>query len=178
MLDSRTTQLQFYFLATSRFLEDIGSSHAAIPAAMSIAQAAQVVAMTFILPFTFHRMGYQWTLAAGAAFWLMMFLIYARMKPRWLVISSMILHGLAYAFFFDAAFIYINKVASTDIRGSAQGLFVTVTLGLGLFAGTQFTGVVMDHFRQDGGFRWRAIFLVPCTTLSVCVAAFIFFFKG
>ena len=173
-----TTQLQFYHLGTARFLEDIGTSHTAIPAAMSIAQIAQVVAMAVILPIIFKRLGYQWTLAMGTGFWLVMFLVYARMRPRHLIIASMALHGLAYAFFFDAAFIYINRVAPTDIRGSAQGLYTTATLGIGLFAGTQFTGVVMDHFRREGSFRWRPIFLVPCVLLSLCALAFAVLFKG
>lgn len=173
-----TTQLQFYYLGTSRFLEDIGTSHTSIPAAMSVAQIAQVVAMAVILPYTFTRLGFQWTLAMGTAFWLVMFLVYARMRPRSLIIVSMALHGLAFAFFFDAAYIYIEQVAPKDIRGSAQGLYTTVTQGLGLFLGTQFTGVVMDWFRRDGKFRWRPIFLVPCLLLALCALAFTVLFKG
>ena len=91
-----TTQLQFYYLGTSRFLEDIGTSHTAIPAAMSIAQIAQVVAMGVILPLIFKPLGFQWILAMGTAFWLIMFLVYARMRPRSLIIASMALHGLAF----------------------------------------------------------------------------------
>ena len=173
-----STQLQFYFLGTSRFLEDIGTSHTAIPAAMSIAQAAQVVAMAVILPPIFKPLGYQWIIPLGVGFWLLMFLLYACMKPRALVIGSMMLHGLAFAFFFDAAFIYINGIAPTDIRGSAQGLYVAVTTGLGMFAGTQFTGVVMDYFRRDGNFRWRPIFLVPCVLLALSILAFAVLFRG
>ncbi|MDI9445349.1 MAG: MFS transporter, partial [Planctomycetota bacterium] len=173
-----TTQLQFYYLGTSRFLEDIGTSHAAIPAAMSIAQVAQVVAMAAILPPIFAPLGYRWIMALGTGFWLVMFLLYACMKPRGLVVGSMALHGLAYAFFFDAAYIYINSAAPEDIRASAQGLYVAVTSGLGLFAGTQFTGFVMDYFRSDGKFRWRPIFLVPCVLLSLCTLAFALLFKG
>jgi nucleoside transporter len=174
-----STQLQFYYLGTSRLLEDIGTSHSNIPAAMSIAQIAQVVAMAVILPYVFKRMGFQWTLALGTAFWLFMFLTYACTWPRWLVISSMAFHGLAFAFFFDAAFLYVKNVATDDIRGSAQALYTTATLGIGLFVGTQFTGVVMDHFRgADGKFRWRPIFLVPCTLLALCALAFTVFFKG
>ncbi len=173
-----TTQLQFYFLGTARYLEDVGTSHTAIPALMSIAQLAQVVAMAWILPVIFPRLGYQWTLAIATGMWIVMFTVYSRMRPRNLIIASMALHGLAYAFFFDAAFIYVNRVASPEIKASAQALYTTVTLGLGLFAGTQITGAVMDHFRRDGGFRWRPIFLVPCAMLVLCTLAFIFFFKG
>ncbi len=173
-----TTQLQYYFLGTSRYLEDIGTPHTAVPALMSIAQIAQVVAMAIILPLVFKRMGYQWTLAIATAMWLFMFLTYARLRPRNLIIASMALHGLAFAFFFDAGFIYMNRVAAPEIRGSAQALYTTATLGIGLFVGTQITGAVMDHFRKDGRFLWRPIFLVPCFLLTVCMLAFVFFFKG
>jgi MFS family permease len=138
-----------------------------------------VVAMAVILPIIFTRLGFQWTLAMSTAFWLVMFLVYARMRPRSLVIASMALHGLAFAFFFDAAYLYIEQVAPKDIRGSAQGLYTTVTQGLGLFLGTQFTGVVMDYLRRDDGkFRWRPIFLVPCVLLGLCALAFAVLFKG
>ena len=173
-----STQLQYYFLGTARYLEDIGTPRPGIPALMSIAQIAQVVAMALILPVTFPKLGYQWTLAIATALWLTMFLIYSLLRRRSLVIASMALHGLAFAFFYDAAFIYVNRVAPPEIRGSAQALYTTVTLGLGLFAGTQITGAVMDRFRGESGFLWRPIFLVPCTLLAVCAFAFICFFKG
>lgn len=173
-----STQLQFYFLGTARYLEDIGTPRSAIPALMSIAQIAQVVAMALILPVTFPKLGYQWTLAIAAAMWLVLFLTYSQLRQRKLVIASMALHGLAFAFFYDAAFIYVNRVAPPEIRGSAQALYTTVTLGLGLFVGTQVTGAVMDRFRSESGFQWRTIFLVPCALLTACALAFIFFFKG
>ncbi|HQQ90470.1 MAG TPA: polysaccharide deacetylase family protein [Kiritimatiellia bacterium] len=91
--------------------------------------------------------------------------------------SRVFLKGLAFAFFFDAAFIYVNRVAPPEIRGSAQALYTTVTLGLGLFVGTRITGAVMDRFRCASGFTWRTIFLVPCFLLAVCALAFIFFFN-
>ena len=173
-----STQLQFYFLGTARYLEDIGTPHTAIPALMSIAQIAQVLAMAFILPAIFPRLGYQWTLAIATGMWLVLFLAYALLRQRTLVIAAMALHGLAFAFFFDAAFIYVIRIAPAEVRGSAQALYTTVTLGIGLFVGTQITGSVMDHFRKESGFHWRPIFLVPCVLLTVCSLAFIFFFKG
>jgi MFS family permease len=90
----------------------------------------------------------------------------------------MALHGLAYAFFFDAGFLYMERVAPPEIRGSAQALYTTVTQGLGLFVGTWITGAVMDRFRSAEGFDWRRIFLVPCFLLTVCMLAFVFIFKG
>jgi MFS family permease len=88
----------------------------------------------------------------------------------------MALHGFAFAFFFDAAIVYMNQVAPTAIRGTAQSLYIVVTLGLGLFLGTRFTGMVLDRCRVEGGYRWRTVFATPCITLALCALAFILFF--
>jgi MFS family permease len=100
------------------------------------------------------------------------------MRPRGLVIASMALHGLAYAFFIGVGFVYVDQVAPGDILGSALGLLTVVLFGFGFFLGTQFTGVVMDRFRADEKFRWRPIFLVPCALTLACAIAFAALFRG
>lgn len=173
-----TTQLQFYYVGTSPFLESIGFRHANVPALMTVAQVAEIAATAYVLPFVLSRIGYHWTLAIGPLLWAVMYTAYVIQRPRWLVVVSMGLHGFAFAFFFDAAIVYVNQVAATAIRGTAQSLYVVVTLGLGLFLGTRFTGVVLDRFRVDGQRRWQTIFAIPCTLLILCAVAFALFFKG
>jgi len=41
------------------------------------------------------------------------------------------------------------------------------TVGVGMFLGTQFAGVVMDKFSVDGRFQWRKIWLVPMTVVLI-----------
>ena len=171
-----TTQLQFYYMATSRFLEDIGFGRASIPAIMTVAQLAEILAMAQVAPFALLRFGYQTTLTIGVALWIVLFAVYLWGRPRWLVVGSMGLHGFASAFFLDAAIIYVNRIAPPALRGSAQSLYTVVTLGLGLFAGTQLTGLVLDRFRTPAGYRWRSIFAIPCTVLTLCLLAFVLFF--
>jgi len=100
------------------------------------------------------------------------------MRPLWLVISSLLFHGLGYTFFFFVGQMYVDRVAPPDVRASAQALIAVATLGLGNFIGTQITGAVMDFFKRQGKFRWRPIFLVPCVLTIACAIAFILFFKG
>lgn len=172
-----TTQLQFYYLGTAQYLQDLGVESRNVPASMAIAQAAQAVATLVALDWlTGH--GFRVTLATGAACWLGMYLIYSLMKPRWLVISSQALHGLAYVFFIIGGQIYVGKVAPASIQASAQALLQVATIGLGLFLGTQFTGAVMDRFRTEGRFNWRTIYLVPCTLTLVSALALLFIFRG
>ena len=175
------TQLQFYFLGTAQYLGDLGVETRNVPAVMTIAQAAQVLASLFMAVYgawVLGTIGFRWTLAAGVAFWLLMYGVYALVRPRGLVIASQAFHGLAYALFIGVGFVYVNQAAPKDIAGSSQALLTVVLYGFGLFFGTQFTGVVMDRFAADGKFRWRAIFLVPCLLTLVCVIILAAFFRG
>ena len=167
-----STQLQFYYFGSAKFLEDIGCRHANIPALLSVAQLAEIVATAQVLPFLLPRIGYQWTLTIGPLLWAAMYAVYLIQRPRWVVIASMGFHGFAFAFFFDAAIVYLNQIAAPEIRGTVQSLYTVVTLGLGLFIGTHFTGFVLDRCRSEGKYNWRAVFITPCIMLVLCALAF------
>jgi nucleoside transporter len=172
-----TTQLQFYYMGTARFLEDLGFRTSSVPAIMTVAQLAEILAMAQVLPYVLPKLGYQITLTIGVVLWVLMYAVYLAGRPRWLVVASMGLHGFAFAFFLDAAVIYVNAIAPSQLRGSAQSLYAVVTLGFGLFVGTQFTGWVLDRLRKDAGYQWRVIFAIPCAILTLCALAFVLFFE-
>lgn len=173
-----TTELQFYYVPTAPFLQDLGVRHQNVSAVMSLAQTAEILGMVILLPLLLPAIGFRWALVIGVIAWPCRYVIFAIMRPVWLVICSLGLHGIGYTFFFFAGQQYVDKMAPPDIKGSAQTLILMVTLGFGNFIGTQFTGVVMDFFKRDGKFRWRPIFIVPCVLTIVCAIAFVLFFKG
>ncbi|MHC4571301.1 MAG: MFS transporter [Planctomycetota bacterium] len=173
-----SAQLQFYFLGTAQYLQDIGVQSKNVPAVMAIAQAAQAVATWYVLGYLLEKTGFRWTLAIGVLCWLGIYLAYAAMRPRLFVIASQALHGLAYVFFIIGGQIFVNNVAEEDIVSSAQALLFVVTIGFGFFLGTQFTGIVMDRLRKDGKFQWRLIFLVPCVLTLACAIALVTLFRG
>jgi nucleoside transporter len=173
-----TTELQFYYVPTAPFLEDIGVQNKNVSAVMTLAQFSEIIAMAVLLPLLLPKIGFRWVLVIGVIVWPMRFVIFSLTRPVWLVISALTLHGLGYTFFFFVGQMYVNKAASPDIRASAQALITVVTLGFGNFVGTQITGVVLDLFKKDGKFQWRPIFLVPCVLTIICAAAFVLFFKG
>lgn len=176
------TQLQFYFLGTARYLGDLGVKSTNMPAVMTIAQGAQILAMTFMAFYqteVLASIGFRWVLTIGVLLWLAMYGAYAVGKPRLLVIASQALHGVAYTCFINVGFVYVNEVAPGKISNSAQGLYTVVLFGFGFFLGTQLTGMVMDRFRTaDGKFRWRAIYLVPCGLVLACAVALVALFRG
>jgi len=173
-----SAQLQFYFLGTAQYLQDIGVQSKNVPAVMAIAQAAQAVATWYVLGYLLEKTGFRWTLAIGVLCWLGIYLAYAAMRPRLFVIASQALHGLAYVFFIIGGQIFVNNVAEEGIVSSAQALLFVVTIGFGFFLGTQFTGIVMDRLRKDGKFQWRLIFLVPCVLTLACAIALVTLFRG
>ena len=169
--------MQFYFLGTAQFMQDMGIPPRNVPASMAIAQAFQAIATFFLMIALMEKIGYKWTLTVGAACWLLMYLIYIRTKPRWLIVCSQSLHGLAYVFFIIVGQIYVKTVAPKEILSSMQGLIFAATVGIGLFIGTQFAGIVMDKYRQDEKFQWRQIFMVPAAIAFAGILVFVLFFK-
>ena len=154
--------MQFYFLGTAPFMQDIGIPNKNVPASMGIAQIVQAVATVVLMAFLLKNLGPKWTLTVGATFWFLLYIVYINQKPRWLIIAAQSFHGMAYVLFVIVGQIFANNVASDEIRGSMQALYFALTTGIGLFLGTQFAGFVMDKFRKDERFQWRSVFLVPC----------------
>jgi len=170
--------MQFYFLGTARFMQDMGIPSNNVPAFMAIAQAVQAAATLFLLGILLERLQFKWTLIVGAGCWLLLYLVYVAGKPRWLIVISQSLHGLAYVAFIIVGQIYANTIAPEEIRGSMQALIFAATTGVGLFFGTQLAGMVMDKFNKEGSFQWSKIFMVPALIALVCIIGFLRFFKG
>ncbi len=152
--------MQFYFLGTARFMQDVRIAGKNVPAAMGIAQAAQALATWFLLKLFMDKLGTQATLVIGAACWMALYVVYALTRARWLIVGAQVLHGLAYVFFIIAGQIFVDSLATDAIRDSAQALIFLVTTGIGMFLGTQLAGVTMDKFCEDGQFQWRKIWAV------------------
>lgn len=159
--------MQFYFLGTAQFMQDIKVPGKNVPASMAIAQAAQALATFFAMTLFLEKFGFKYTLILGASCWLLMYFIYVSFGSRWPIILSQSLHGLAYVFFIIVGQIFANTVAKPEIQSTMQSLIFFATTGLGLFLGTQLAGVVMDKCSVDGRFQWRKIWLVPMVIVLI-----------
>ena len=145
---------------------------------MAIAQAIQAIATFYLLNRFISSLGYKWTLTIGAASWMLLYFVYIISKPRALIIIAQSLHGFAYVLFIIAGQIFANIASPPEIRNSVQALVFAATTGVGLFFGTQFAGIVMDIFRSEEKFNWRAIFLVPAVIMLISIVVMITLFKG
>jgi nucleoside transporter len=169
--------MQFYFLGTAPFMQDMGIPAKNVPASMAIAQAVQALATFFLMALLMSKLGTKWTLTVGAIFWLLLYIVYIKEKPRWLIVVCQSFHGMAYVLFVIVGQIFANSQATDEIRSSTQAMLFAATTGIGLFLGTQFAGAIMDVFRKEGKFRWRPIFVVPAVIALVSIVVFAVFFR-
>jgi len=171
------TELEFYYILTSPYLEHLGFARASVPAVMTIAQAAEIVVMAVLLPLLLPRLGARRLLAMGVIAWPLRYAIFAFLPISWLVAASLAIHGFCYVFFFVVGFIYVDRVAPKDIRASAQALVAIVVLGAGRYLGSNFAGWIQGHFTADKVTNWQMVFLVPCALTVACALAFLLFFR-
>ncbi len=173
------TELMFYYILTAPFLRSpkIGVSQANLSGVMVIAQIAEIFVMALLLPYLIKRIGIRKILVLGVLAWPLRYIIFAFGSPSWLVIASLALHGFCFVFFFVAAFIYVDIVAPSDVRHSAQSLITLVTYGFGNYVGSLFAGKVQSYFTSEGITNWTGVFIVPVILTVLCALAFLLFFK-
>lgn len=175
------TELMFYYVLTAPFLEAVGVAAGQAPKWMVIAQAAEIGTM-LALPWMLTHWGVRKTMVVGILAWPVRYAIFAIGNPLWLVIAALSLHGLCYVCFFTVAYIYVNQVAEPDIKASAQGLITFITLGLGLFIGSNFAGYISNLFTETTAsgaqvVNYTNVFLVPLVLTVICAIVFTFAFR-
>ena len=166
---------QAYFQWTSPFLERAGLPANWIMAAMSIGQIAEIATMA-VLGLVLKRLGWRTTMAVGIAAHAARFFIYAIGDPLWLMVGVNIVHGMCYAFFFAAVYIFVDEHFPRDSQASAQGLFNLLILGLGPFVGSLLWGALGDRLTTAGQVDFGQLFMAPAwlavAALVLLVVAF------
>ena len=152
-----------YFVVSDIFLTSrVGISANLSMVVMSIGQVAEILTM-IILGLVLAKLGWKWTMIVGILGHGMRFAVFAFLPDlQWMIISVQVLHGICYAFFFAAVYIFVDAVFPHDIRASAQGLFNLLMLGLGMVvASFTFPQLMANLKLEDGTVDWRTLFLVP-----------------
>lgn len=120
-----------YFMQCAKFLSAAGLQDAYIMPAMAIGQLCEI-GMYLVLGRVLPRFGFRTIIATGIVFFVIRFLVLGTVGlPLWVMVAAQAFHGLCYAFFFSACFIYTDKVAPPEIRNSAQSIYNFVFYGLG-----------------------------------------------
>jgi nucleoside transporter len=161
-----------YFIQTAPFLKSIGVRDADILPAMSIGQFAEIGVMA-ALGLLLKRLGFRRVLTIGAVGYVLRYAIFGTTHlPVWIIVVSQALHGLCFACFFAASFIYIDRLAEGDIRHSAQTVFGIVLFGLGPVAGGWLNGELAGIFtRADESINYAGFWYTTAVIALVAVAA-------
>jgi nucleoside transporter len=152
---------QAYFQLTSPFLERAGLPANWIMPAMSIGQIAEIGTMA-VLGTVLRKLGWKTTFAIGIAAHALRFFVYSIGDPLWLMVAVNVVHGMCYAFFFAAVYIFVDEYFPADSRASAQGLFNLLILGLGPFVGSLLWGALADVLKDPNAqVDYSLVFLGP-----------------
>jgi len=171
--------LAAYYNFTQVFLQSTGFQDVA--AVQTIGQMSEVVFM-LLMPVFFVRLGVKWMLGVGMFAWVVRYGLFAMGAPEvvtWMIISGIALHGICYDFFFVTGQIYVDKKASDEVRGQAQGLIILLTYGAGMLIGAQLAGWLFNVIRSGQEMaldQWVTFWWVPALFAGAVLVLFMLFF--
>jgi nucleoside transporter len=116
-------------------------------ALIAISQASETLCI-LLIPFCMKRFGIKKVILIAMFAWVLRFAFFGLGSPAFpgvlLFVLSCIVYGVAFDFFNISGSLYVEQNTTTDIRSSAQGLFMLMTNGLGATVGTLAAGAVVD----------------------------------
>jgi nucleoside transporter len=167
--------LTFYFSFGNKYLNDVHVPNAA--GIMTLGQVSEVLAM-LAMPWVFRRVTVRAILLLGLFSWSLRYglLAYGNAGAgMWMFYLAILLHGVCFDFFFMTGQLYADQEAPSSLRVTAQGFLTFVTYGVGMFIGSNLSGVALDYFTRNGTTDWKAFWLTSsggAAVILVLVAAF------
>jgi nucleoside transporter len=164
----------FYYVWTAPFLRSIGIPSKNIPAVLTIAQVAEIGTMLG-LPWMLKRWGIRKTMVLGILAWAVRYAVFAYGQSTGLVIIALSLHGLCFVCFNVVSYIYVNSLATPDIRASVQAL-IPLASGTGRYVSSNFAGWIIYYYTISGFgtqvVNYKKVFVIPCAITTVCLILF------
>jgi MFS transporter, NHS family, xanthosine permease len=123
---------------------------------------SQISETLFILtiPFFLKKFGIRIVMLLSIFAWVLRFGLFGIGNPAEglvFLILSMIVYGMAFDFFNISGSLFVEKESPSEIRASAQGLYMLMTNGIGAFFGGILSGLVVDYFTTNGVRDWQSI---------------------
>jgi nucleoside transporter len=167
---------QVYFIQTGKFLPTLGLRDADIGPAMTIGQFSEILVIG-ALGLMLRRLGFRAVITIGALAYFARYGVWSLTDlPVGLLVASQALHGLCYACFFAAGFVYVDRMAPGDVKSSAQTVFGILILGGGPVLGGMLSGWLGETFSAGGTLDfaplWRILSLLGLATAVLFAALF------
>jgi len=171
-----------YFMQCAKFLSAAGLESSKILPVMAIGQFCEML-MYVVLASLLPKIGYRAVITIGICAFAARFFLFGTVGlPLTAFVVGQALHGLCYAFFFSACFIYVDRVAPKDIRNSAQSLYNFVFYGIGPICAVMLNGALVKKISATGGEEnltleefsayWYSLGGITVAALAVFVIAF------
>ena len=150
----------------------------------SISQISEALCILMI-PFFLKRFGIKIVMLMSMFAWVFRFGLFGIGDPALpgvtFFVLSCIVYGVAFDFFNVSGGIFVDQECATDIKASAQGLFMMMTNGLGATIGTLIAGEVVNHFcRWEGDYLlgdWQSCWFIFAAFALVVGLAFALVFN-
>ncbi len=133
---------------------------------MTLAQSTEVVTL-LALPWILTRFQFRRALLVGIGAWTLGMAVMMIGEPRTLVIGSLVFHGVYICCFLVTGQVFVNRLATGDIRASAQGL-LTFSAGLAMLGGNFLVGWI----RELAGERFPPVFGFGAALAAVLLMVF------
>ncbi len=183
---------QFVVVWYSPFMRDIldtGGWGAYEQSISSIGQICELVVLA-TLGLMIKALGFKRTMLLGTCAYLLRCLLFALVfyldpPAAGKVVLAAVgqgLHGFCFGCFMAVGYMYVDRIAPVDVRGSMQTLYGVFVLSLGFFVGGFLGGMIGDTFttvQGDVSVRdWTSIWLSCAGLCAACVVIFALFFPN
>ena len=150
-------------------------------ALIAISQASETLCI-LLIPFCMKKFGIKKVMLIAMFAWVFRFGFFGLGNPAMpgvlLFILSCIVYGVAFDFFNISGSLYVDQNTTTDIRSSAQGVFMLMTNGLGATFGTLAAGAVVDAVGVfDDASKWPQAWYIFAAYAFVVGILFMILFK-
>lgn len=148
---------------------------------MSISQISETL-FILTIPFFLKRFGIKNVMLMSMVAWVLRFGLFSYGNPDtglWMIILSCIVYGMAFDFFNISGSLFIETNTDSNIRSSAQGLFMMMTNGFGAFMGSKVSGYLIDSYfvGSDGSKNWHGIWLTFAIYALIIAILFAIMFR-
>jgi nucleoside transporter len=184
---------QYFFVFNSVFLRDIldsgGWKEAGEQMISSLGQWCEILVMAF-LGYMLKSLGYKRTLILGASAYTLRFLLFSlvfSLDPPFvgkLILAGVgqALHGFCFGCFLAVGYMYVDRIAPPDVRGSMQNIYGVFFISIGFLVGGLVGGAVGDWYTVvEDGVRvrdWTGIWLTGSYLCAACVVALMALFPA
>ena len=146
---------------------------------ISISQISET-AFIVTIPFFLRKFGIKKVMLISMLAWVLRFGLFGFGDPGSGVIFlvlSMIVYGMAFDFFNISGSLFIEKEADPKLRGSAQGLFMMVTNGIGAMIGSYASGAILQNLTVGDKTDWSSFWYIFAAYALIISILFFFMFK-